>query len=213
MAAPEQQPPEMSPGDDRFDTRCGVMLAIFASILAIMDLGGSYSDYGMNYAQAEKVNAYAWYNSKSIKENLTEGQRDTLVSLLAAGVIGAEHAAATRGYVAQLDKKIERYEHEKEEIMLGSAAVGKDKWSQELDGKLGQVFGAKGWEAQSDAYGAVSEIFDLGNLFLQICLVVGAISLVVRTDVSRQRFYRGAIGLGVMGTCIGLYGVVRYFAV
>lgn len=212
MTAPEQQE-EMSPADDRFDTRCGVMLAVFASILAIMDLGGSYSDYGMNYAQAEKVNAYAWYNSKSIKENLTEGQRDTLESLLAAGVIGTEHADATRGYVAQLDKKIERYEHEKEEILLGSAAVGQDQWSQELDGKLGQVFGAKGWEAQSDAYGKVSEIFDLGNLFLQICLVVGAISLVVRTEASRRRFFRGAIGLGLFGAGIGFYGVVRYFAV
>ncbi len=199
--------------DDRFDMRCGVMLAIFASILALMELGGSYSDYGMNNAQAEKVNAYAWYNSKSIKQNLAEGQRDTLESLLAAGVIGAEHADATKGYVAKLQNTISRYEHEKAEIMLGSAAVGKANWSQELDGKLGQVIGAKPWATESDAYGSVTEVFDLANLFLQICLVVGAISLVVSTQGSRRAFYRGAIGLGLLGTAIGINGFMQYLQV
>lgn len=202
-----------TPAEDRFDMKCGVTLAIFASVLAIMELGGSYSDYGMNYAQAEKVNAYAWYNSKSIKQNLAEGQRDTLESLLAAGVIGSEHAAATREYVAGLQQTISRYDREKDEILLGSAAVGESNWTQELDGKLGQVVGAKVWEAESDAYGSVTEIFDLANLFLQICLVVGAISLVVRTEGSRRAFYRGAIGLGLLGTAIGINGFLQYLAV
>jgi hypothetical protein len=199
--------------DDRFDGQCGVTLAIFASILAIMELGGSYADYGMEFAQAEKVNAYAWYNSKGIKQNLAEGQRDSLQSLLAAGVIADGHAAATRAYVAGLQRDIERYEREKDEILRGSAAVGKAHWMQELDGERGRIFGAKQWAAQSDAYGNVTQVFDLGNLFLQICLVVGAISLVVRSDASRQRFYRGAIGLGITGTTIGLYAVFRYFQV
>lgn len=199
--------------DDRFDSQCGVTLAIFASVLAIMELGGSYADYGMEYAQAEKVNAYAWYNSKGIKQNLAEGQRDSLQSLLAAGVIAESHAAATRSYVDGLQRDIDRYEREKDEILRGSAAVGEANWVQELDGQRGQIRGAKAWEAESDAYGTVTEIFDLGNLFLQICLVVGAISLVVRTEVSRQRFYRGAIGLGLTGTAIGVYAIVRYFSV
>lgn len=202
-----------TPAEDRFDMKCGVTLAIFASVLAIMELGGSYSDYGMNYAQAEKVNAYAWYNSKSIKQNLAEGQRDTLESLLAAGVISSDHAAATREYVAGLQQTITRYDREKEEILLGSAAVGESNWTQELDGKLGQVVGAKLWEAESDAYGSVTEIFDLANLFLQICLVVGAISLVVRTEGARRAFYRGAIGLGLLGTAIGINGFLQYLAV
>lgn len=202
-----------TPAEDRFDMKCGVTLAVFASVLAIMELGGSYSDYGMNYAQAEKVNAYAWYNSKSIKQNLAEGQRDTLESLLAAGVISSDHAAATREYVAGLQQTITRYDREKDEIMLGSAAVGESNWTQELDGKLGQVVGAKLWEAESDAYASVTEIFDLANLFLQICLVVGAISLVVRTEASRRAFYRGAIGLGLLGTAIGINGFLQYLAV
>jgi hypothetical protein len=199
--------------DERFDVKVGVTLAIFASVLAIMELGGSYAEFGMNYAQAEKANAYAWYNSKGIKQNLAEGQRDTLDSLLAAGVIGAGHADATRAYVTELQKTITRYDHEKEEILLGSQAVGEAKWVQKVDGELGKVIGAKEWEAESDAYGTVMEWFDYANLLLQICLVVGAISLVVRSPVSRRYFYRGAIGMGLTGLAIGSYAFLQYLAV
>lgn len=193
--------------------KCGVMLSVFACVMAITNLGGAYSDWGMNYAQAEKSNAYAWYNSKGIKQNLAEGQRDTLASLVAAGVIGPQHAAATGDFIRKLDGKIARYEQEKNEILLGSEAVGEKNWVQDVDGKPGQVVGAKVWEAQSDAYGNVSEIFDLSNLVLQICLVVGAISLVVRREKSRRLFFRAAIALGTLGSFMGIYGIVQYFLV
>jgi hypothetical protein len=211
LAAPAAAAPDKV--DDRFDMKVGVTLAIFASVLAIMELGGSYAEFGMNYAQAEKANAFAWYNSKGIKQNLAEGQRDTLVSLLAAGVIGAEHADATRAYVAELEKTITRYDLEKDEILRGSAAVGEGKWAQKVDGELGQVIGAKEWEAESDAYGSVMEWFDFANLLLQICLVVGAISLVVRGPASRRYFYRGAVGMGLVGLAIGIHGFLQYLAV
>lgn len=208
----EQEKDDLSP-EDRFQMKCGVTLAVFASIMAITDLGGAYSDYGMNYAQAEKANAFAWYNSKGIKQSLAEGQRDTLEALLIAGVIDNTHAAPTRDFVAVVDRKITRYEQEKQEILLGSAAVGEKNWAQEVDGKRGQVTGAKEWEAESDAYGSVSEIFDLANLVLQICLVIGAISLVVRTQATRKLFYGSSVGLGMGGAGIGIYAILRYFAV
>lgn len=205
---------EMAPAqEDHFDVKVGVMLSIFASILAIMQLAGSYSEFGMKYAQAEKANTYAWYNSKSIKQSLLEGQHDMLASLLQAGVIGGGHVVATTAYVGKLQEKVDRYEREKEEILQGSAAVGEKNWVQEQDGQKGLVKGAKEWEAESDAYGDVMSIFDFGNLILQICLVIGAISLVVRTPASRQRFYRSAIALGMAGTVMGLYGLVRYLMV
>jgi hypothetical protein len=211
LAAPAAAAQEKA--DDRFDMKVGVTLAIFASVLAIMELGGSYAEFGMNYAQAEKANAFAWYNSKGIKQNLAEGQRDTLDSLLAAGVISAGHADATRSYVVELQQTIDRYDREKDEILRGSATVGEGKWVQKVDGELGKVRGAQEWQVESDAYGAVMEWFDFANLLLQICLVVGAISLVVRSPGSRRYFYRGAVGLGVVGLVIGSYGFVRYLAV
>lgn len=211
QAAPAGAEPDKA--DDRFDMKVGVTLAIFASVLAISELGGSYAEFGMNYAQAEKANAFAWYNSKGIKQNLAEGQRDTLDSLLAAGVIGAGHVDATRAYVVELQQTIDRYDREKDEILRGSAVVGEAGWAQKVDGALGQVRGAKEWAVESDAYGVVMEWFDFANLLLQICLVIGAISLVVRSPAARRYFYRGAVGMGLVGLAIGVYGFLQYLAV
>lgn len=199
--------------DNRFEMKCGVMLAIFASILAILELGGAQSEYGMNIAYAEKVNAYAWYNSKSIKQTLIEGQRDSLASLLAAGVINKDHAEATHQIVVDLNEKIDRYEKEKHEITVGSAFVKQEDWIQDVGGELGHVIGAKEWDQESEDYGNVTAVFDLSNLFLQICLVVGAISLIVRTEGSRKSFFRGAVTLGLIGTVIGIKAFIQYLGV
>lgn len=203
----------MSDNDNRFEMKCGVMLAIFASILAILELGGAYSEYGMSIAYSEKVNAYAWYNSKSIKQNLVEGQRDSLASLLDAGVISTEHSEATHKIVEDLNEKINRYEKEKHEITVGSANLQKEEWIQDVDGVFGKVIGAQEWEQESEDYGAVTEIFDLANVFLQICLVVGAISLIVRTPGSRKAFFNGAVALGLLGTFIGVRAFIQYIGV
>ena len=142
--------------------------------------------------------------------NLAEGQRDMLGSLLEPGSITENHSETTEQVVARLDQKIRRYDKEMNEITLGSANVGEANWAQDINGELGKIVGANEWEAQSVAYGNVVQIFDLANLFLQICLVVGATSLIVTTPVARMAFFRGAIGLGSLGASIGIYALFQY---
>jgi hypothetical protein len=195
-----------TPGDGgeqaakRFEIVCGTLIAVIAAILAITDLfAGKYGDDEL-LAHAQKSNAYLWYQSKGIKETLVEGQRDTLKTLVAAGSIREEQLPAVQGLVTKLDTRIERYGNEKNEILNGSAKVGRDKWAQEVDGKLGNVTGAKEWEAQAEVLGNAGDLFDYSALFLQLSLVLGAISLVLQGSGPRRAFFALMLVLGLVGS-------------
>jgi hypothetical protein len=182
-----------------FEVLCAISIAFFAAILAITDLGsGRYGDdeiMGTN----EKANTYAWYQSKSIKESLLEGQRDLLETLLESGSIAPDRVAALRSMEAKLEAQIGRYTKEKRELMLGSEAVGKENWIQDIDGELGKVAGAKVWEKKLGLLGRAGDLFDLSVLFLQLCLVMGAISLVMQGRRVKWSFYGLMVFLGLLG--------------
>lgn len=196
-----------------FEALCGILIALFAAILAITDLGaGKYGDDEL-IAHNEKNNAYLWYQSKGIKETLVEGQRDTLKALVDAGSIRPEQLSAVQGLVQNLEGRVERYGKEKKEILLGSSTVGEANWVQDVDGKMGQVVGAKQWESQAISLGGVGDVFDNGTLFLQMCLVLGAISLVLQKDGTRKSFFYGMIGLGLIGTAFSCMAFYQAFGI
>ncbi len=197
----------------RFEALCGILIALFAAVLAVTDLGaGKFGDDEL-IAHNEKNNAYLWYQSKGIKETLVEGQRDTLQSLVDAGSIEPEQLPAVQGLIAKLDGKVLRYGKEKKEILLGSTAVGQEGWAQEVDGEMGQVVGAKEWEGKAGVLDGVGNTFDSAVLFLQICLVLGAISLVVQGGTTRRTFFLGMIGLGVVGAVFSALAFYQAFGI
>src|SRR5262245_20591692 len=190
---------ETEDGKRRFETWCGLVIALFAAVLAITDLGaGKYGDDEL-ISHNEKNGAYLWYQSKGIKETLVEGQRDTLQALVDAGSIRPEQLPAVQGLVQNLDAKVQRYGKEKKEILLGSATVGKENWAQDVNGEMGKVVGAKEWEAKANALGDAADFFDYATFFLQLCLVFGAISLVIQRSSLRRSFFWGMDILGVIG--------------
>jgi Domain of unknown function (DUF4337) len=196
-----------------FEILCGVVIAFFAAVLAITDLGaGKFGDDEL-IAHNEKNNAYFWYQSKGIKETMVEGQRDTLKALLTAGSIQPEQLATVNTLVASLDKKLARYAKDKQEILVGSKAVGQANWSQEVDGKMGQVIGGKEWETQAALLGAAGDYFDYATLFLQIALVIGAISLVVQGAGLRRAFFLAMIILGGIGSVFSVISFMKAFAI
>jgi hypothetical protein len=196
-----------------FEALCGILIALFAAILAITDLGaGKFGDDEL-IAHNEKNNAYLWYQSKGIKETLVEGQRDTLQSLVNAGSIQPAQLAAVQGLIQNLDGKVERYGKEKKEILLGSGTVGEANWAQDVDGKMGQVVGAKEWETKAGALDGAGNTFDTANLFLQMCLVLGAISLVLQKDGTKKSFFYGMIALGMIGTVFSCMAFSQAFGI
>jgi hypothetical protein len=191
-----------------FEIICGVFLALFAASLAVTDLmGGKYGDDEI-IAHNEKSTAYQWFNSKGMKENLAEGQRDILQGLISTGSIEKKQIDGTKKVIADLDEKIKRYGKEKNEILLGSEKVGKANQVQAVDGKLGLVIGAKQWEDNAKLLGDLGDYYDRAVLFLQFCLVLGAVSLVLQTGRFKWVFFSVMMALGLIGSGISLYAYI-----
>lgn len=190
--------------ENKFESKCGVLIAIFAAIMAITDMfGGKYGEEEIKFIN-EKSSAYMWFQAKSIRGTVTEGQRDMVNALLDNNSIGNASTAKLKTYTEKLTAKINKYDKEKTEILLGSATVGKDNWIQDIDGKLGQVIGAQEYEKKIEVLGSAGDKFDLSSLFLQLCLVMGAISIVVRKPKLQKTFFYIMLGLGITGS---LYSV------
>jgi len=193
--------------ENHFELLCGLLLAFFAAILAIVDLGsGKYGDDQI-IANNEKANAYQWYQSKTVKQTLVENQRDLINLLLNSSMINEKKTDSLDKYQKGLSKDIKRYGKEKKEIMEGSAKVGKENWVQDKDGEMGKIIGAKEWENKSNVLDDAGDYFDLSTLFLQIGLVLGAIALVLKMPGLKKVFLFAMIILGIIGI---YYGYTAY---
>lgn len=195
-------------GSRSFEIICGVLIAVFAAVLAITDLGaGKFGDDQL-IAHNEKNGAYLWYQSKGIKETLVEGQRDTLQALVDAGSIRPEQLAAVQSLVQNLEAEVRRYGKEKREILLGSSAVGRENWAQDVDGELGKVIGGRQWEVRAQALNDAGDVFNSATFFLQLCLVFGAISLVIHRQAVRRAFFWG---MNVLGATGAVFSVLAFY--
>lgn len=198
---------QQSSFSSRFELICGLTLAVFAATLAVNDLGaGKFGDDEL-IAHGQAQQAYAWYASKGLKENLAEGQLSLLRSLIASGTIPESNSAGVKQNIADLESLIARYQKEKKEILLGSSTVGEANWVQDIDGELGRVTGAKEYDALANHLGGAGDRFDLGTLFLQLCLVIGAISLILKSEAQKKFFFAACILLGGIGT---IYTILSY---
>lgn len=188
-----------------FEARCGVIIAIFAAIMAVNDLvAGKYGDdeiIGTN----DKAAAYMWYQSKSIKETLVDGERSLLESLQSAGAIKPTAEKAIDEHIVSLRMKSARYRKEKNEILKGSQQVGKENWVQDLNGELGKIIGAQEIESHLSVLAKAGDRFDLSSLFFQLCLVLGALSLILKKRSLQQMFFFGMCVLGTMGLGLSLW--------
>ncbi|MEN9529311.1 MAG: hypothetical protein RI932_1184 [Pseudomonadota bacterium] len=190
----------------------GLALSIFAAILALNELGGG--KFGDDEIQLgnEKSKAYAWYQSKSIKESLVKGQSDLVEVLIQGGAIAPDKTKSMLTLQNNLKAEVQRYKKEKDEILRGSKAVGEANWAQDVDGKMGVVIGAQEIESQQSKLSEAGDHFDFGTLFLQISLVLGAIGLIVKRDALRLYFLAGLVGLGTVGAIYCYLGYKSAFA-
>ncbi len=187
-----------------YEPHTGVAIALFAMVLAMTGIAGGKVGEKELVAHNERTGAYQWYQSKSMKQALVEGQRDLLISLQKGGAIGLDQTHAVDSHLSGLEASSASYEKQKNEILLGSKAVGHDDWVQDIDGVFGKIKGAREWDADITALEGSRAEFDLASLFLQTGLVVGAISLVMKGPRARLVFLAGMATFGLTGTGFAL---------
>ncbi|ETR72242.1 MAG: Acyl-CoA dehydrogenase [Candidatus Magnetoglobus multicellularis str. Araruama] len=192
----------------RFESFSGVILAIFAALLAVTNLGGSKFDSDKIIGTNEKTNVYAWYQSKSLKQDMLENQRDLIGIFIKGNYIQQDKLSSLNSMLAPINSRIESYSKEKRELLLGSKAVGKENWVQEKNGEYGKIIGALEWEKTIQRLGQAGGKFDIAVLFLELCLVIGAISLVMHNERLRIIFIAAMITLGLIGMLYGIQGFI-----
>lgn len=197
----------------KYEIIAGITIAFLAAVLAVNDLGAGKFDDDELIAFNEKASAFSWYYSKGVKQNLAEGQRDILNSFLISGFIADDKKEIVEKTIEELNKNIDRYKKEKNEILLGSDAVGKENWAQDIDGKYGIVIGAKEWSEKANRLEAVGDIFDYATLFLQISLVMGAIGIVLQIERFKWVFYFIMVMLGALGLVTSIIAFGQAFSI
>lgn len=198
---------EVSVASERAEAIGGVLIAFFAALMAISQMVNGELEEEMMIAHNRVVNYSSWYQSKSVKESLKESELDYLSALLEGGIVLDEKKPVIQNKINAVKESIAKYGSEKTEILLGSKQVGKANWSQDLDGEMGKIIGVKEWEVLAEEYDIATKKFDLGMLFFQISIVLGAVCIIIYDNPKLQKnFIRLMILTGILGIVMSGYG-------
>tara|TARA_R110000868_G_scaffold118524_7_gene314288 strand:- start:6192 stop:6836 length:645 start_codon:yes stop_codon:yes gene_type:complete len=197
----------VSVASERAEAIGGVLIALFAALMAISQMVNGELEEEMMIAHNNVVSYSNWYQSKSIKESLKESELDYLKALIESGIVTEEKKPVIEQKIAEVGEKIIKYESEKTEILLGSKLVGKENWVQDIEGEMGIITGVKEWERLTKSYDYATKRFDYALLFFQICIVLGAVCIIIYDN---PRLQKGLIGLmiifGITGASLSIYG-------
>ncbi|MBM1107561.1 DUF4337 domain-containing protein [Aurantibacter crassamenti] len=198
---------EVSVASEKAEAVGGVLIAFFAALMAISQMINGEFEEEMMIAHNRVVNYSSWYQSKSIKESLKESELDYLEALLNTGLVAEGKETTVLATIKSSKEKIQKYDAEKTEILLGSANIAKEDWAQDLDGEMGKIIGVKEWEVLATEYDSATKKFDIAMLFFQISIVLGAVCIIIYDSPRLQKtFIVLMIIFGVLGTIIATYG-------
>ena len=194
---------------ERTETIGGILIAVFAALLAIAELVNNNLEEEMMISHSQFVNYSNWYQSKSIKQSLKESELDYLNALTETGIIPEDKIKNINAKIAQTKGMELKYEAEKTEILVGSSNVPREQWAQDLDGEMGKIIGINEWEKLTQDYETATKKFDLGKLMFQICIVLGAVCIIIRDNKKLQKnFIILMLAFGAIGILISAYGFI-----
>ena len=110
--------------ESKLNSRVAIFVAITATFMAICNIKGGNIVQNMSKAQSKAVNNWAYFQSKSTKQNITENTIDILhTELLSTSSAEAKKEISNR--MEKYKEKVERYEKEKNEIKAEAEAQEK----------------------------------------------------------------------------------------
>jgi hypothetical protein len=110
--------------ESKLNSRIAIFVAITATFMAICNIKGGNIVQNMSKAQSKAVNSWAYFQSKSTKQNITENTIDVLhTELLSTTNLEAKKEIEKR--IEKYKEKVERYEKEKNEIKAEAEAQEK----------------------------------------------------------------------------------------
>lgn len=144
--------PELPEAKDPFERLIALTIAIIAVVLAFVDNRGNSAKTDAIIHTTEAANKWAYFQSKSLKENLASNGATML------GLLTPVDAGAAKAKQEQFSKEVGRYEEEKAELK---------KDAEEL-------------EKQARECLEINEHAERAALLLQVAVVVCSIAILVR---------------------------------
>jgi hypothetical protein len=194
------------PGQQK-EMRIAYFIAFFAAALSFIDIGANnYRDkeiVGVN----KKMTEYSLYHSKVLKETLIQAERDLLYDLMRAGAVVANDTSIIYDRLRKFDKSLLMIKSQQTELMNGSVADAPTQWSMpNINNELGKIKGLQNWEYEVEQLDLAGDKFDLASLMLELCLVMGAMGLLVQFPQAKNFFRWLMIAFGTLGIGFGVMG-------
>ena len=157
-----------------------ILVALAATFVALVSVKDRNITLRMDQAQAKAIDTWNYYQAKSMKQNLAEATLDQLTAVRGSS---ATPAPELEKRVANYEKQVARYEHEKGEVK--EQAEGYEKTYEELNGR--------------------HDLLDLCEASMSV-----AIALLGVTALTRKRWLLGVAAVFLLtGGCFGIAGFVN----
>ena len=180
-----EEPPPADAVGSKLNGMIALSVAIIATFIALCNVKAGNITQAMQQAQANSVDAWAYFQAKGTKLNIAESARDALVTQ--REISGASMAAETRALIdkkiAEYDAKIRVYEKEKGEIKQS----------------------AEGFQADYERLNVRDDQFDMAEALTSVAIALLGITALTR---KRRLLYVGWAFAG-FGMVLGFAGFAR----
>jgi hypothetical protein len=147
-----------------------LLVALAATFIALVSVKDRNITLRMDQAQAKAIDTWNYYQAKSMKQNLAEATLDELKALRASTSGAAAESADKR--IANYEKQVTRYEHEKGEV--------KEE--------------AEGHEKRYETFNQQHDLFDLCDAAMSV-----AIALLGVTALTKKKWLLGVAAVFLAG--------------
>ncbi len=167
--------------ESKLNTIVAACVAVIATFMSLCSVKAGNIVQQMQTAQAKAVDEWAYYQSKSTKENIAEAAIDQLV--LERDMATPELRSKFDDAIAKQEAQTKRYAKEKDDIKAK----------------------AEGYEAQHEALDVHNDQFDMSEALLSV-----AIALLGVTALTQKRWMLGVASVfAVFGGVMGVAGFAK----